>query len=195
MWTAVDKTKAQWQLYYHAVLEKKVCKLVFKHLKQLVARTEPAEPLITVIYKPDSTLMGRQNLPSPSFLRSSSLLTSAHLLSRLTFSSPSFTLLPSLSFPFLLPLRPSYFLSVSLSARSLTHCFTILKVKREGREVRWAGEFPRTQRKNVFGFFFFFFCTTSQYSLRSGLGPRSSLGMAWDKAANNSSPSDRLGHS
>ena len=156
MWTAVDKTKAQWQLYYHAVLEKKVCKLVFKHLKQLVARTEPAEPLITVIYKPDSTLMGRQNLPSPSFLRSSSLLTSAHLLSRLTFSSPSFTLLPSLSFPFLLPLRPSYFLSVSLSARSLTHCFTILKVKREGREVRWAGEFPRTQRKNVFGFFFFF---------------------------------------
>lgn len=70
--TAVDETKAQWQLYNQAVLEKKVHELVFKHLKQLVQRTEPAEPLITVIYKPDSTLMGRQNLPSPSFLRSSS---------------------------------------------------------------------------------------------------------------------------
>lgn len=39
-------------------------KLFFKHLEQLVQKTEPAEPLITVIYKPDSTLMGRENLPS-----------------------------------------------------------------------------------------------------------------------------------
>ena len=49
----------------------KVPELGFKLLKQLVQRTEPAEPLITVIYKADSTLMGRQNLPSPSFLQSS----------------------------------------------------------------------------------------------------------------------------
>lgn len=117
-------------------LGKKVCKLVFKHLKQLVARTEPAEPLITVIYKPDSTLMGRQNLPSPSFLCSSSLLTSVHLLSHLT--SPPHS--PALSLVSISPaLRPSYFLPSlflpSFPARSLTHCFTILNVKREGREV------------------------------------------------------------
>lgn len=118
-------------------LGKKVCKLVFKHLKQLVARTEPAEPLITVIYKPDSTLMGRQNLPSPSFLRSSSLLTSVHLLSHLTSPPPLSCPLSRFHFSSLFVHHisyPSLFLP-SFPARSLTHCFTILNVKREGREV------------------------------------------------------------
>lgn len=61
------ETKAPWQFYNHAVLGKKVHELVFKHLKQLVQRMEPAEPLITVIYKPDSTLMRRQKLAALSF--------------------------------------------------------------------------------------------------------------------------------
>lgn len=59
-------------------------------------KTEPAEPLITVIYKPDSTLMGRENLPSPSFLCSPSSPRSSHASFLLTAS----LLLPS-SFPFL----------------------------------------------------------------------------------------------
>lgn len=165
MKTCWPKCEQQWTRQKHSgssitmLSWKKVCKLVFKHLKQLVARTEPAEPLITVIYKPDSTLMGRQNLPSPSFLCSSSLLTSVHLLSHLTFSSPSFTLLPSLSFHFSsLFIHHISYPSLSLPsfpAWSLTHCFTILKVKREWREVSWAREFPLTQRKNVFGVFLY----------------------------------------
>lgn len=65
--TGAGETKAPWQFYNHAVLGKKVHELVFKHLKQLVQRMEPAEPLITVIYKPDSTLMRRQKLAAPSF--------------------------------------------------------------------------------------------------------------------------------
>lgn len=172
---------------------KKVYELVFRHSKQLVQRTEPAEPLITVIYKPDSTLMGRQNLPSLSFLCSASLplsipdwlLTYVHLFLTSSLPDPHFlTFLPSFSFPLLLPLsrfqRPSYLLPW------LSHCFAVLQEKWEGRDVNWAGEFPHKQRKNVF----LVSCITSQYSLRSGLGPRSSLGMAWDKAANNNSPLD-----
>lgn len=65
--TGAGETKAPWQFYNHAVLGKKVHELVFKHLKQLVQRMEPAEPLITVIYKPDSTLMRRQKLAALSF--------------------------------------------------------------------------------------------------------------------------------
>lgn len=67
--------------------EKKVHELVFKHLKQLVQRMEPAEPLITVIYKPDSTLMRRQKLAALSF-------------SRLFLFSPPSTILFHLCAPF-----------------------------------------------------------------------------------------------
>lgn len=140
--------------------------LVFKHLTQLVQRTEPAEPLITVIYKPDSTLMGRQNPPSQSFLPllinpSVHPRLTPHLCSPFLTSSPLPSPLSSLPFPFplLFPLgrfrRPSYSRPPSLSALlscriTLTHCFTILKEKGEGRGVSRAGEFPRKQRKNVF---------------------------------------------
>lgn len=136
-------------------LGKKVCKLVFKHLKQLVARTEPAEPLITVIYKPDSTLMGRQNLPSPSFLCSSSLLTSVHLLSHLT--SPPHS--PALSLVSISPaLRPSYFLPVSLSAFlscPITHTL-LYHFEREKRRARGklSRRIPSYTKKKCIWFFF-----------------------------------------
>lgn len=132
-----------------------MCKLVFKHLKQLVARTEPAEPLITVIYKPDSTLMGRQNLPSPSFLRSSSLLTSVHLLSHLTsppplscplsrfhFSSSSSIIFPTFSL--------SAFLSCPITHTLLYH------FEREKRRARGklSRRIPSYTKKKCIWFFF-----------------------------------------
>lgn len=132
-----------------------MCKLVFKHLKQLVARTEPAEPLITVIYKPDSTLMGRQNLPSPSFLCSSSLLTSVHLLSHLTTPPHS----PALSLVSISPaLRPSYFLPVSLSAFlscPITHTL-LYHFEREKRRARGklSRRIPSYTKKKCIWFFF-----------------------------------------
>lgn len=160
---------------------KTVHELVFKHLEQLVQRTEPAEPLITVIYKLDSTLMGRQSLPSPSFIHFSSLplfipnwlLTAVHLLSNLPSSISSPTLFLSFSFPLLLPLsrfQPHNHICYHISLSALLSCQI---TKWEGREVSWADKFPHEQRKNVF----LPFCKTSQYSLRSGLGPHSSLGM------------------
>lgn len=167
-------------------------------------RTEPAEPLITVIYKPDSTLMGRQNLPSPSF--------SPHFIS--PFLHPQTTphlCSPSLTSPLLHPLpshTPSFPL-LHLTSLARFQCPSYLLSRffflpdhscrlhyyfergKGGKAVSWAGEYPRIQRKNVF----LLFCTTSQYSLRSALGPCNSLGMAWDKAANNNYSSEEPGHS
>lgn len=146
--------------------------------------------------------MRRQNLPSPYFPYCSSLplsLTAIHLFSNPPSSTPYLTLhLFLCHFSFLsvdftvrhILLLPPSFCSFFLPNGSHTflHCFE--KKNGEGKEVSWAGKFPHKQRKNVF----LLFCTTNQYSLRSGLGPRSSLGMAW-KVANNNSPSEKLGHS
>lgn len=138
--TGAGETKAPWQFYNHAVLGKKVHELVFKHLKQLVQRMEPAEPLITVIYKPDSTLMRRQKLAalsfSPLFLFSPPSTILFHLCAPFPHLCPSIT---SCCVFFLLLLaltrfqRPSYFL-LCLSVNStwwitLTHFYAILKKK------------------------------------------------------------------
>lgn len=145
----MGKTKAQWHpTTTLSWKNKKVHKLVFKHLEQLVQRTEPAEPLITVIYKPDSTLMGRQNLPSPSSLHSPTL--PLHILHWLLRAIYVFTHLPTLApsvtppflvqFSFTLSLfqRLSYLATISLFCFSFllkhTHSrFTVLKEKGEGR--------------------------------------------------------------
>lgn len=50
------KTQTLMQLYNFADLENKMHELLFRHFKQL-EQTEPSEPLITGIYKPENTLM------------------------------------------------------------------------------------------------------------------------------------------
>lgn len=120
--TAVGKTKAQWHpTTTLSWKNKKVHKLVFKHLEQLVQRTEPAEPLITVIYKPDSTLMGRQNLPSPSSLHSPTL--PLHILHWLLRAIYVFTHLPTLAPSVTPPLSCPLLLYSQLVSTSVVSCY------------------------------------------------------------------------
>lgn len=128
---------------------------VFKHLKQLVQRTEPAEPLITVIYKPDSTLMRRQKLPSSSF--SLVFLSSTHLSSHpfspswFFFTAPcSHKISASIIFSFL-PDHSHGFL-----------CCSERKKSTEAKKVSRVEEFPYKQRK-------MYFCTLQQTNTPLGL--------------------------
>lgn len=107
-------------------------------------KTEPAEPLITVIYKPDSTLMGGEKLPSPSFLLSSSTPRSSYTSLLLTASLPLSSSLPFIHFDVVSVdsstfAMSSLFLLSILFFLSLCPCF---EMKRKSP--------PRKQGQNVF---------------------------------------------
>lgn len=135
-------------------------------------KTEPAEPLITVIYKPDSTLMGGENLPSPSFPCSSSTPRSSYTSLLLTAS-----LLLSSSFPFIhfdvVSVDSNTFAVSSLFLLSIFFSFFFLFYRFE-MKAGWRGN-PRKQRQNASAKDKLILPALSPWaSLWSGNGPRQS---------------------